>query len=193
MRLGVKLRVFLVLFSLAAIVCPLSFTEQEPTAPSCAPNPTQPSAAPPSPAGQSQDQTSPEEGQQKPAAGDMTGGRVKTTPKKRKRITPGTRNECGKVVVSNGGAKEDAEQLAPGMTKEQQVQERENTNQHLATTDANLKTMAGRQLTPAEKNMLSQIRSYVSQSKAASDAGDLVRANTLASKAHLLSDELAKK
>jgi len=41
--------------------------------------------------------------------------------------------------------------------------------------------------------MLAQIHSYVNQSKAASDAGDLERANTLASKAHLLSDELAKK
>lgn len=101
--------------------------------------------------------------------------------------------ESGKVVVSNGGAKEHADQLSPGMSKEQELHERENTNQLLATTDANLKSIAGRQLTPAQQNMLAQIRSYVNQSKAASEAGDLARANTFASKAHLLSDELAKK
>ena len=67
------------------------------------------------------------------------------------------------------------------------------TDRLLATTETNLKSIGGRQLTPVQQDMLVQIRSYVNQSKAASDAGDLVRANTLASKAHLLSDELAKK
>jgi hypothetical protein len=63
----------------------------------------------------------------------------------------------------------------------------------LATTDANLKSVAGRQLTPAQQSMVEQIHAYVAQSKAAADAGDLGRAHTLAFKAHLLSDELAKK
>jgi hypothetical protein len=41
--------------------------------------------------------------------------------------------------------------------------------------------------------MLDQIHTYVRQSKAASDSGDLTRAHTLAYKAHLLSDELIGK
>jgi type IV secretory pathway VirB10-like protein len=100
---------------------------------------------------------------------------------------------AGKVVVRNGGAKEGSPELAPGTNKEQQLHERENTNQLLATTDANLKTVAGRQLTSAQQSMVEQIRNYMAQSKAATNAGDLDRAHTLAYKAHLLSDELAKK
>ena len=104
-----------------------------------------------------------------------------------------TKPQSGKVVVRNGGAKEGTPELAPGTSKEQQIHKRENTNQLLATTDANLKSVAGRQLTPAQQSMMEQIRTYMSQSKAAADSGDLDRAHTLAYKAHLLSDELAKK
>jgi outer membrane biosynthesis protein TonB len=104
-----------------------------------------------------------------------------------------TKTQSGKVVIRNGGAKEGSAQLAPGTSKEQQLHNRENTSQLLATTDANLKTVVGRQLTPAQQSMMEQIRTYMTQSKAASNSGDLDRAHTLAYKAHLLSDELAKK
>ena len=79
------------------------------------------------------------------------------------------------------------------MSKEQEQHNRENTSQLLATTDANLKTVSGRQLTPTQQSMLEEVRTYVAQSKAATNAGDVARAHTLAYKAHLLSDELAKK
>jgi hypothetical protein len=98
-----------------------------------------------------------------------------------------------KVVVRNGGAKDQSAQLAPGMSKEQELQSREATTRLLVTTDANVKSVAGRQLTSAQQGMLDQIRTYMKQSKQASDLGDLARAHTLADKAHLLSDELVKK
>jgi hypothetical protein len=98
-----------------------------------------------------------------------------------------------KVVVRNGGAKDQSAQLAPGMSKEQELQSRQATTHLLATTDVNVKSVAGRQLTPAQQGMLDQIRTYMKQSKQASDSGDLARAHTLANKAHLLSDELVKK
>ncbi|HEV2696806.1 MAG TPA: hypothetical protein VGU90_02365 [Terriglobales bacterium] len=108
------------------------------------------------------------------------------------RKTTGT-SYSDKVVVRNGGAKDGTPQLAPGLSKEQELHNRENTNQLLSTTDANLKRIAGRQLTPAQQSMVEQVHTYVTQSKTASNAGDLNRAHTLAFKAHLLSDELAKK
>jgi len=108
---------------------------------------------------------------------------------------PGTRASAPgrKVVVRNGGAKDQSTQLAPGMSKEQELHNRETTTQLLATTDTNLKSVAGRQLTPAQQGVLDQIRTYIRQSKEASDSGDLTRAHTLAYKAHLLSDELMRK
>jgi outer membrane biosynthesis protein TonB len=115
--------------------------------------------------------------------------RPKTAHKKAASPAPSS----GKVVVRNGGAKGGTPELAPGSSGEQQQHQRESTNQLLATTDANVKSVAGRPLTPAQKSMMEQVRAYVSQAKAASDSGDLDRAHTLAYKAHLLSDELAKK
>jgi len=114
----------------------------------------------------------------------------KGKPKHRKTAAP---SQSGKVVVRNGGAKEGTPEIAPGLSKEQELHNRENTSQLLSTTDANLKKIAGRQLTPAQQSMVEKIHTYMNQSKEASSAGDLNRAHTLAFKAHLLSDEVAKK
>lgn len=106
---------------------------------------------------------------------------------------PQPSTEPGKVVVRNGGAKDDVVHLSPGGTQEQEAHNRENTAQLLATTDENLKRLAGRQLSPTEQSTLDQIHSYMRQAKSAEDSGDLARAHTLAFKAHLLSDDLAKR
>ena len=97
------------------------------------------------------------------------------------------------MVVRNGGVKDDSEELAPAMSTEQARNSRESTAQLLASTDQNLKNVAGRQFSPAQQNMLEEIHTYVHQSKGATDAGDLTRAHTLAYKALQLSGELAKK
>lgn len=104
-----------------------------------------------------------------------------------------TKGETGKVVVRNGGAKEGGAQLAPATSPAQAQHQRATAAQLMARTDANLKRVEGRQLTPAEQSMLDEIRSYLRQARAASDSGDTSRAQTLAYKARLLSDELARK
>ncbi len=101
--------------------------------------------------------------------------------------------QSGKVVVRNGGAPDENVQLAPSLTKEQQLQDKQKTEQLLATTDDNLKRLSDRQLTASQSSMLDQINAYMRQAKSANDAGDFARARTLAYKAHLLSDELMKR
>jgi hypothetical protein len=153
----------------------------------------QPEASPQVPATNSQTQSPAENQSASPTEStprDPNAPVLKRRPPKRK-ATP--RSNSGKVVVRNGGAKEGSAQLAPAMTKEQEQHNRENTTQLLATTDANLKIVSARQLTPTQQSMLEEIRTYMAQSKAATNAGDVARAHTLAYKAHLLSDELAKK
>jgi len=54
----------------------------------------------------------------------------------------------------------------------------------------NLKSMGTRQLNSNQQDMVRQIRQFMDQSKAATTAGDLDRARTLAWKAQLLSEEL---
>lgn len=102
-------------------------------------------------------------------------------------------SEPGKVVVRNGGANDEVIHLSPGAPQEQNAHNRENTAQLLATADENLKRLASRQLSPAEQSTVDQIHSYMRQAMSAADSGDLARAHTLAFKAHLLSDDLAKR
>jgi hypothetical protein len=173
------------------------------------PEPPAPQSAPPQP---SSEQAKPEAPQEQPAQPEQplaSPGQTETpqseTPKDanvpvlkhrprpahKKPASPAS--SSGKVVVKNGGAKEGTPELAPGTSAEQEQHKRESTSRLLATTDANIKNVAGRQLTASQQSTMEQIRAYVSQAKAASDSGDLDRAHTLAYKAHLLSDELAKK
>src|SRR6202011_3522474 len=66
-------------------------------------------------------------------------------------------SETSKVVVRNGGAKEGVAQLTPATSPGQAQQQRASTASLLAATDANLKRIAGRQLTPAQQSMNGQI------------------------------------
>jgi hypothetical protein len=96
-----------------------------------------------------------------------------------------------KKVVRNGGSDEPSIQLVGGETAEQSVHQR-STDQLSAATEENLKKVAGRQLSPNQQDMVSQIKQFMDQSKTALAAGDLERGHNLALKAHLLSDELVK-
>jgi len=95
-----------------------------------------------------------------------------------------------KIVVRQGGSPDQSIQLAGGPGGDQATQKREAANQMLATTEANLKRIAGRQLSAAQQESLAQIRQFVDQAKAALSSADLERAKTLAWKAQLLSEDL---
>jgi hypothetical protein len=137
------------------------------------------------------------------ASTTTTGEKASPTPKppvlkhrKHKAHHSSVRNSNGdptKVVVRNGGAKEGSAQLTPAVNPAQAKSQRANTDSLLAATDANLKRVAGRQLTPAQQNMVEEINTYMRQARAATASADTNRAQTLAYKARLLSDELARK
>src|SRR5207245_2918478 len=78
-------------------------------------------------------------------------------------------------------------QFSPGLTQQQASAQRQNTSQLLASTDANLRKISNRQLTPAQQDALNQIRRYIEQAKTADASGDLQRAHNLAFKARQLS------
>lgn len=102
---------------------------------------------------------------------------------------PATNCPPPKIVVRQGGTVEPSIQLAGG---DQAAQKRDKANQMLGSTEANLKKIAGLQLSEAQKGTVVQIRQFVDQSKAALAAGDVERGNTLAWKAQLLSDDLVQ-
>jgi len=105
---------------------------------------------------------------------------------------PGTNCPPSKVIVRQGGTTEPSIQLVGGTGGDQTSHQRDTANQMLAATEANLKTIAGQQLAANLQDMVNQIHQFMDQSKTAAESGDLERAQNLALKAKLLSDELVK-
>ena len=94
--------------------------------------------------------------------------------------------------MRHGGSKEASIQLAGGPIAEQSAQQRDAINQLLGVSDQNLKRAADMQLSAAQQDTVSQTRQFMEQSRAAMASGDFERARTLAWKAQLLSEDLAK-
>jgi hypothetical protein len=130
------------------------------------------------------------------ATGKKPESKAKVSAKKHRRSKHPSATASGsspeKKVVRNGGTTDPVIQLAPGMSEEQASRQRQSTSQLLATTDTNLKQISARQLSLSQQDSVSQIRKYMEQAKAAEDAGDMQRAQNLASKALLLSDDVVK-
>jgi hypothetical protein len=98
-----------------------------------------------------------------------------------------------KHVIRNGSATDPATQISPSLPPQQTTTQLQNTTALLTTTDENLKSIAGTQLNASQEDMVKQIHTYVEQARVAAGAGDVERANNLATKAQLLSAELVKK
>ena len=112
------------------------------------------------------------------------GAQASSTPEAQKNCPP------PKVIVKQGGITEQSIQLAGGSVGGDATQKKDAANKMLAATEDNLKKIASRQLSTAEQDSVSQIRQFVDQSKSALAAANLERAQTLAWKAKLLSDDL---
>ena len=96
------------------------------------------------------------------------------------------------MIVRHGGTSEPSIQFAGGPAITATSNQRDPSHQMLDATEANLKKLAGKQLTANQQDMVSQTRQFMQQSKDAVQAGDLDRARTLAWKAEVLSEELVK-
>jgi hypothetical protein len=95
-----------------------------------------------------------------------------------------------KNIVQEGGVTEQSIQLAGGSTGAETKQKGQSTNQMLMATEENLKKVDGTQLSEAQRNSVSQIREFKEQAEKALKAADFERAQTLAWKAKVLSDDL---
>lgn len=125
---------------------------------------------------------------EKKASGTSSNG----TRKRGKRTAPMPNGTPRKIVVREGGAREPAAQIAPGMTLAEATRQRQNAEQWLASADDHLKQLAGRTLDARQQETVGQIRNYMDGARSALKEGDLRRASTLAQKAHLLAADLMK-
>jgi hypothetical protein len=96
-----------------------------------------------------------------------------------------------KKVVKNGSTDEPTVDLSSGVNQQQASQQAKRADDLLASSDANLKKISGRQLSASQQDTVKQIQSYMDQAETAKKNGDMQRAYNLAVKANLLSAELA--
>jgi hypothetical protein len=83
-----------------------------------------------------------------------------------------------------------APQISPELSPTDQAAYQRKTGDDTAAAEKNLQETSGKQLNAAQQDLVGKIRSFLSQSRDASRDGDWVRAQNLAQKARLLSDEL---
>jgi len=129
------------------------------------------------------------------AAGSPTPGSKSSeepTPENGSTAKSSAPSDCppSRTVVRHGGATEPTIHLAGGPAGDQAVQQRATAAEMLEAAEQNLKQIEPAKLTANQQDMVKQIRQFMEQSKAATAAGDLDRARTLAWKAQLLSEEL---
>lgn len=168
-------------------------------------------ARPAAPAGQTAAPTTPAAGEKAPEsvakekekekekteAAASTGVAIGTTKRRKHTVTaltptPAPEDAPRKIVVRQGGAREPAAQIAPGMTPAEATRQRQNAEQLLGSTDDQLKQLVGRTLDTRQQETAGQIRNYMDGARSALKEGDLRRASTLAEKAHLLAEDLLK-
>jgi hypothetical protein len=130
------------------------------------------------------------------STGSPSNGSASAATKRRKRTTPAPAPapDSGprRIVVRNGGASEPSAQIVPGIAPAEATRQRQNAGRFLGSADDQLKQLAGRTLNTQQQETVGQIHNYMDGARSALKEGDVQRASTLAEKAHLLAEDLAK-
>jgi hypothetical protein len=82
--------------------------------------------------------------------------------------------------------------ISPQYTPAEEAAFRRQTNQSISKAERNLQRMNGRKLNAAQNDMVEKIRGFLGQAREAIQAGDWFRAQSLAAKAEVLSEELVR-
>jgi hypothetical protein len=93
---------------------------------------------------------------------------------------------------SNGVGKPEVPLIAPQLTVEEATAAKQQTNQSVDIAERNLAATRGKNLGPAQTDLASKVRNFISDARDAARTNDWVRARDLAKKAQVLSEELAK-
>ena len=82
--------------------------------------------------------------------------------------------------------------LSPHATPEEERRLTRLTNENIASAEQLLKRIDGRRLSTEQRDTAQTVRSFIAKAREALAANDLGRASTLADKARVLADELAR-
>lgn len=103
---------------------------------------------------------------------------------------PSTANESSSEPPADQPPHPPAPQISPQLSAGDQAAYQRRTSEDISAAEKNLQQAAGKLLSAAQHDLYEKIQSFLAQSRDASKAGDLARAQNLAQKARLLSVEL---
>ncbi|MGB2590457.1 MAG: hypothetical protein WBG02_19440 [Candidatus Acidiferrum sp.] len=81
-------------------------------------------------------------------------------------------------------------QIVPELSAGESASLQRETEESLNAAERNLSSMAGKSLNATQSDLISKVRSFISDAREAARAGDWERARTLATKAQVLSEQL---
>jgi hypothetical protein len=93
--------------------------------------------------------------------------------------------------TSGASESPDVPQIVPDLSPQQSASFQQETEESLHATERNLAAVAGKSLNAAQTDLLSKVRSFLTDAREAARAGDWARARDLSRKARVLSDQLA--
>lgn len=98
------------------------------------------------------------------------------------------------VIPSGGssGTKFEPPTIVPQLTAQEAEAAQQQTNVSLSIAERNVGAAQGRTLNPQQTDLVSKVRSFVSEAREAAHNGDWMRASNAAKKAQVLSEELAR-
>lgn len=105
---------------------------------------------------------------------------------------PRTATEPATESPADQPAHPPAPQISPQLSPEEQASYQRKTKEDLDVAERNLQQASGKTHSAAQEDLKEKIRRFVEQSRDATRAGDLARAQNLAQKARLLSIELVE-
>jgi hypothetical protein len=109
---------------------------------------------------------------------------VRNTPARPRVVAP-------PLNVDSRSSRPETPVIQPQMTLEEATSAQHETNLNLSVAESNLARARGRVLNAVQADLASKIRGFVSDARKAAQAADWTRANSLAKKARVLSEELA--
>jgi hypothetical protein len=93
---------------------------------------------------------------------------------------------------TSSGAKFEPPTIVPQLTPQEAEAAQQQTNTSLSIVERNVGATRGRTLNAQQSDLVSKVRSFVSEAREAAHNGDWMRASNAARKAQVLSEELAR-
>ncbi|GAC1702437.1 MAG: hypothetical protein NVS9B4_07810 [Candidatus Acidiferrum sp.] len=108
------------------------------------------------------------------------------------RIAPPRPRVAQQRIIDNRSSKPETPWIEPQMTVAELATAQQQTNSSLIIAEKNLSRAQGKTLNAEQADLVSKIKSFINDAKGALQASDWTRANSLARKAQVLSQELAR-